>query len=191
DRDNMVLMANFLPDFVTIINYEAWRKDNTLLRTLVNMHFDTTIMDEAHVARETDSVTHQGPRYLICAINRCPICETNIPVDKAVRYSRGTEVEYDVFKCAQCGGDGSSWASGNAEEFEVYQAPRSIKRVWPMTGTPILNKPQDLFALLTLIDPLNFDNKARFLREYAEMDPYTGKWGFRTGGLETLMRRLS
>jgi SNF2 family DNA or RNA helicase len=191
DRDNMVLMANFLPDFVTIINYEAWRKDNTLLRTLVNMHFDTIIMDEAHVAKETDSVTHQGLRYLIGAINRCPICEINIPVDKAVRYSRGTEVEYDVFKCPQCGWDGSSWASDNAEAFEVYQAPRSIKRVWPMTGTPILNKPQDLFALLTLIDPLNFDNKARFLREYAEMDPYTGKWGFRTGGLETLMRRLS
>ena len=33
---------------------------------------------------------------------------------------------------------------------------RSVKMVIPMSGTVILNKPQDLFALLSLVDPINF-----------------------------------
>lgn len=190
DRDNMVLMANFLPDFITIINYESWRKDNTLLRTLVNMHFDTIIMDEAHIAKETDSVTHTGLKYLIEAINVCPVCGADITVEKGEHISRGVKREYDITKCV-CGWAGESWAPDGISLEDLHQIPRSIKRVWPMTGTPILNKPQDLFALLTLIDPINFDNKARFLRNYAILDPYTNKWGFLPGGLESLMKKLS
>lgn len=187
ERDNMLQMAAFLPSFVSIINYESWRKDNTLLRDLVNMHFDTIIMDEAHAAKETDSVTYKGLKYLVDAINWCPRCDASIEV-KAKTSANGT---FDYFACSTCNWMGESWAPDKAAPFEVYQTVRSIKRVWPMTGTPILNKPQDLFALLSLIDPINFDNKARYLRSYALLDPYTNKWSFLPGGLNSLMKRLS
>ncbi len=63
--------------------------------------------------------------------------------------------------------------------------------VLAMTGTPILNKPQDLFALLSLVDPDHFNNEYWFLQDYCQQDSWTGKWGFRTGGLESLAKRVS
>jgi SNF2 family DNA or RNA helicase len=59
-----------------------------------------------------------------------------------------------------------------------------------MTGTAILNKPQDLYALLSLIDPENFPREKDYLRDYCWQDPYTNKWGFRPGGLDSLVKRL-
>lgn len=59
-----------------------------------------------------------------------------------------------------------------------------------MTGTPILNKPQDLFALLALVDPDHFNHEAYFLRDFCQQDLYTKKWYFRTGGLDALAKRI-
>lgn len=66
--------------------------------------------------------------------------------------------------------------------------------VIPMTGTPILNKPQELFSLLTLIDPQTFFHENDFLMKYCESyenDSGQTKWKFRPGGLETLAKRIS
>lgn len=191
ERGAFLSMANFLPSYIAIINYESWRKDNTLLRDLVNCHFDTIIMDEAHIAKETDSVVYRGLKYLVEQINVCPVCDTNITVGFKDRYVRGSLERIDTFKCGACGWDGESWAPDGMSLEDLHAMPRSIKRVWPMTGTPILNKPQDLFALLSLIDPVNFDNKNRYLRMYAHMDPNTGKWGFQSGGVGSIMKKMS
>jgi SNF2 family DNA or RNA helicase len=60
--------------------------------------------------------------------------------------------------------------------------------VWCATGTPILNKPQDLYALLSLTDPTNFYNKNQFLRQYCVQNMYTGKWTFNSGGADYLFK---
>src|SRR3546814_3514943 len=72
-----------------------------------------------------------------------------------------------------------------------YGALRSVKYVFPMTGTPILNKPQDLFAQLRLIDDEHYDSEAAYLRTYCQKNYYTDKWEFRPGGLESLTKQLA
>jgi len=67
---------------------------------------------------------------------------------------------------------------------------RSVKNVFLLTGTPILNRPQEIYALLHILRPQDFDTKAAFMRNYCEMDPYTGKYGFRPGGMAMLAARL-
>jgi SNF2 family DNA or RNA helicase len=58
-----------------------------------------------------------------------------------------------------------------------------------MTGTPILNKPQDLFSLLNLVNPLVFSDEKEFLAEYCHQG-YSGKWGFNENGLARLVEKM-
>lgn len=183
DRNVMLQAISMLPEFIVVVNYEAWRKDLSLLVRFADLGFDTVIMDEAHVAKETSSITYRGLTEIIRANNFCPNCKI---------VAKSQDLQKYTHKCEQCGWNGTS--VGQEVDLpwdERYWLTKSVKRVWPMTGTPILNRPQDMFALLSLIDPVTFDNKNAFLRMYAEMDPYTGKWGFRTGGVDSLMTRLS
>lgn len=74
-----------------------------------------------------------------------------------------------------------------------WEKPSSkyVPFVIAMTGTPILNKPHDLFSLLSVVDPDHFNYEPYFLRDYCKQDIYTGKWGFRPGGLDSLAKRIS
>ena len=65
-----------------------------------------------------------------------------------------------------------------------------IPNVFPMTGTPILNKPQDLWPLLNIIDPYGFSDEYYFLRQYCTQDWDSNKWKFTTTGLNGLQRKL-
>lgn len=64
----------------------------------------------------------------------------------------------------------------------------------PISGTFILNQPQDLYANLHLIDPRAFplepSDKNRFLRTYCQQNSYNGKWEFRPGGERSLITQL-
>lgn len=62
--------------------------------------------------------------------------------------------------------------------------------VFPMTGSPILNKPQDLWPLLHLISPFEFADEYTFLSQYCVQDWETGKWRFTSTGLTGLQRKL-
>lgn len=71
-------------------------------------------------------------------------------------------------------------------------AYRGIKRILdtvgpeyviPMTGTPILNRPQELFSLLTLVNPERFYHLNSFLQNFCEQDD-AGFWKFQPGGLD-------
>lgn len=122
------------PEYVVVCNYEAWRKDKSLIEDLINIEFDTCIIDEAHNIKDMKSIAYRGIKEILSV--------SNIPF------------------------------------------------VFPMTGTPILNKPEELFTLLTLVDPDNFYRLNYFLRDYCMQDSYTGKWVFQHGGLDRLSRRI-
>jgi SNF2 family DNA or RNA helicase len=115
--------------YVVILNYEAWRKDKQLISDLIDIEFDTMIIDEAHNIKDRASIAYRGIKQII---------------------------------------DGSD-----------------IPFVIPMTGTPILNRPQELFSLLTLINPRRFRTESQYLADFCEQD-YNGKWRFREGGLTRL-----
>lgn len=64
----------------------------------------------------------------------------------------------------------------------------------PMTGTPILNRPQELFPMLHLINPTEFNNERDFLWNYCEEYYIEGsnspKWKFKAGGLDLLTKKI-
>jgi SNF2 family DNA or RNA helicase len=122
------------PEWVVICNYEAWRKDLSLIDSLIDLDFDTVIIDEAHNIKDTKSIAYRGIKRLV----------------------------------------------------DELKPPYVI----PMTGTPILNRPQELFALLTLVNPREFHNLNDFLFRFCEQDD-AGFWKFKPGGLNLLAKKIS
>lgn len=175
ERKTLIDVANMMGEYVCVINYEIWRRDRKFLKQLIDSQFDAVVMDEAHVMKTLKSDAYQGMRELIHANNACPECGALF------------NHELSTYKCDQCG-----WvAESSVLDKELGIDIRcSVKTVLPMTGSPILNSPEDLFTLLNLIDPNNFVSKHAFLNSYAEMG-YDGKWTFREGGAQSLMKGLS
>lgn len=66
----------------------------------------------------------------------------------------------------------------------------SVKHFYPMTGTFIRNKPQDIWPALNLVDNKSFPDEQSFLRAYCDYDYYEQKWRFRSGGVTSLIKRL-
>jgi SNF2 family DNA or RNA helicase len=143
-----------LDEFVVIINYESWRKDAALISDLASLNFDTIMIDEAHNAKDRQSITYRGIYALI---------------------------------------NGTNLTTSSSQDL-VQIAERPIRYVVPMTGTPILNRPQEFYTLLSLVDRKTFPNttygEAAFLRDYCVRDYDTNKWTFRAGGVDSLLKRF-
>lgn len=138
---------SFLPkldEYVIIVNFEAWRRDLAMLDELINCHFDTVIIDEAHNIKDMKSQAYKG-------------------VEKVIE---GCNPEYVI----------------------------------PMTGTPLLNRPQEFFTLLHIINPTKWFNEKDFLLNYCEEyypldidgnQQFTNpKWKFRENGWEALLKQI-
>lgn len=65
-----------------------------------------------------------------------------------------------------------------------------VKNCVPVSGTFILNVPQDIWPNLNMVDPRVFFDKATFLRTYCQQSLYTGKWEFKSGGEKSLLIKL-
>lgn len=170
------LTRNFMLDLIKdvdetfcIINYEAWRKDLSLIDRLAAVQFDTVIVDEAHNIKDPSAIASRGVRDIVYAENQCPECG----------HSKHHNKLYTIV-CDEC--------KYESKEFGDFC---SVKRVLPMTGTPILNKPQDFYSLLHLVDRQQFHSQRQFLDMYCVQDYETGKWRFVTGGVERLTTKLS
>lgn len=215
-RNMAIDLMRSLDSFIVVINYSAWRKDNSLLDRLVSLRFDTVIMDEAHTIKETTTNAYKGCAQLVLAENSCPKCRGAIQkVHKSedtisklhemniynssrdywacIGQSASSPTAVDDELAASIMSTGCGWneivelLAGNSREFGDL---RSVRNVFPMTGTPILNKPTDLFSMLSLVDPLRYSNKNEFNRTYCIQDS-AGKWMFQYGGLDRLVKNLS
>lgn len=183
ERSVILDTLDYVESFTVILNYESWRRDHKMLVRLASLGFDTIICDEAHNLKETDTDAYKGVVQVAHASNYCPMCNIICKPTHNLGIEAGR-------KCPQCGWEGGSFETDVKSWDEKYWMTRSVKNIYLLTGTPILNKPADLYALLSIIDPTNFDNKNAFLREYAEQNTYTGKWGFARGGESRLFGRL-
>jgi SNF2 family DNA or RNA helicase len=134
-------------DTLVLCNYEAWRKDERFLDQMIELGFDTIILDEAHVLKDRDSNAYRGVKRILRGIDR----------------------------------DGRRLAD-------------PVRFVFPMTGTPFLNRPQELYSILTLVDSKIFHDtmsgERSFLRNYCEQYD-TNKWRFRPGGIDELAKLIS
>lgn len=137
-----------IADYAIICNFEAWRRDNSLIKKLIELEFDTVIIDEAHNAKDRKTRVWKGINAIL-------------------------EGYFD---------DKTNGATGRKPDYII-----------PMTGTPILNRPQELFTLLNMVNPKKFNNENFFLQDYCEQyetDEGQLFWKFREGGLERLAKLI-
>jgi SNF2 family DNA or RNA helicase len=157
-------------DYMLVMNYEAWRKDYSLIDDLIGLKADTLILDEAHRGKTLKTSAGQGIQAIRFGLNECPKCASDSieklssPVDHA--------------ECLDCEHVAEMWKFC------------SIKNVIPMTGTPILNRPQELFPLLRLIDPENNKTEKQYLRDFCQQDLYTSHWKWKAGGEKKVIEKI-
>jgi SNF2 family DNA or RNA helicase len=168
-RDFLLNQMKAFPDYMLILNFEAWRQDETLLDAINELKPDTLIVDEAHNAKEWATDANQGMQKLTFGLNQCPGCTKPVlSVDSD---------DKNLVTCKHCG------TKGFITDF------CSVQNVLPMTGTPILNKPQELFPMLRMIDPKNFKTKNDFLKDFCYKD-WNGRWTWQMGKEEELVNKI-
>jgi len=173
-------MLKLLDSYIITINYEAWRKDKTVIDDLVAAGLDTVILDEAHRAKSSEKQTAKGIFQIAFVPNYCPNCKTvglDLSGESYVWMQNGKFKNVDPTETARCATCSTPLQT-------------TVKNVLCMTGTPILNKPQELFTMLTLRDPFRFTSERQFLYDYC-YSYAPGKWKFKTGGLERLTNSMS
>lgn len=180
-RDFVYPMMVNMEEFVATINYEAWRRDKTIIDDMVKIGFDTIICDEAHRAKAHNKITARGIFQVAYRPNYCPSC------DKIDNFC-GSWVNPSTGKLDDKWAGESYWSPKCEKCGNVLKS--TVSNVLSMTGTPFLNKPQELFSLLFLIDMVRFPDEASFLRDYCyRVGP--NKWRFHTGGLQRLTKFMS
>lgn len=191
ERDLSVKVATYMQSYIVIVNYSAWRKDKDLLKKLAGMRFDSCVIDEAHMIKTTSTAAYRGCKQIIMAENACPECNAAVEEQHLPSTPEDYRMRRDFISCTS---DSCSWSTNMDRVNDVVREPYamcSIKNVLPMTGTVILNKPTDLFALLSLVDPVNFVKATDFEHDYCMQDYYSNKVVFKPGGLDALIAKLS
>lgn len=179
NKSTMLEFLAYVPEGVLITNYEFARKEKALIEKVKDCMFDTVILDEAHVVRNTNRATSKMVTDIVMALNKCNHC--------------GRRVR-DRLHCISCG--------AKADKIEDF---RSVKNVFPLTGTSVINTPLDIFALVHLVDPRGFPNETGFLRDFCRQvcvncklvarrcvctDTRELRWFFQEGGEKRLLSKL-
>lgn len=168
-----------------VVNYEIWRRDTDVLAKLIMWQPDTVIVDEAHALKSVRSANFKNIKALIMADNECPRCGT--AMKGLYEIQAHALAPKKARKCTHC-----AWSVGVElpnrydNPLEDYLKTKSVKNVLLTTGTPILNSPDDIYALLHLCDPILFKNLNQFLTTYCREDYHSGKWEFRPGAVSNL-----
>jgi SNF2 family DNA or RNA helicase len=166
-------------DAVVVVNFEIWRKDKDLLAKFMDWRIDTIIVDEAHNIKNTTTSNYKYIDMLVKVDNVCPSCKGHI---KGLHGS-----DKKLKPCPNCG-----WKKGEltpvryAYKLDEWLSTKSVKNVCFTTGTPILNSPLDIYALLHLCDPMLFARKTQFLETFCIQNYHSGKMEFRDGQLDNL-----
>ncbi len=70
-----------------------------------------------------------------------------------------------------------------------FKLARQIPKVLELTGTPIKNRPQDMFSLLHALYPDLFPRESKFLFDYC-IQVGQNRWAFSATGLKSLVKRI-
>lgn len=167
-----------------VVNYEIWRRDTDVLAKLMKWQADSIIVDEAHALKNTRSANFKSIKSLVFVDNTCPSCGAQVNgIYEPQVHALAPRVARPCWKCG--------WTVGThvrdyANPLEEYLATKSIKNALFTTGTPILNSPEDIYALLHLCDPILFKTVTQFLTTYCRENYLSGKWEFRPGAVANL-----
>lgn len=171
-------------DGVIVVNFEMFRTDKIALLKLVQWQADTIIVDEAHNMKAKKTANYKNVEAIVNANNQCPHCGALIHglFDPEVVGRKAP------LPCTECGWKFDKSIGNGSYESQLSKilASRSVKNVLLLTGTPILNAPNDLFPLLHLCDPVLFTTENAFLDTYCRKDHMTDKYEFRAHAMENL-----
>lgn len=169
------------PEGIAVVNYEIFRQDYDALSKLMMWQADSMIIDEAHNLKNPRSSNFKYLRDIAFAENSCPSCGALI---------------YGVSRpCGSCGwvvpgGDLSAHKNAAVKDMKAFLSTRSMKNIMPMTGTPVLNDPVDLFTIYHLISPVEFPSLKHFKETFTHPDYSNRRSVFSRKGLEEITKML-
>lgn len=177
-----------LDEGVVTMHYEAFRGKTGLLDAVLDWRADTIIVDEAHNIKNTSTAVFRDISKIISLDLYCGKCRREVPgLTRRNRNAQGRPVG-PVIKvpCPHCG-----WKKGEPSGYKFQHKldelthTRSIKNVAMLTGTPLLNSPEELFSLFHLTRPDLFPNLAQFRKTFTYANS-AGHRFFTKQGLENL-----
>jgi SNF2 family DNA or RNA helicase len=162
------------------VNYEALR-DNKTRWALMAWQADTVIIDEAHNLKATATIAFDNVSELLCIGNRahntCPKCgHMMMGLSKPCDY------------CHWSNGEPTGYE--DRTQLEQALATTSTKNLIMLTGTPILNSPDDLFPLLHFMNPALFSVHSTFRKAYLVKNHHTKRWVWRTGAVDRIKQLI-
>ncbi len=165
---------------VIVVNYEIGRQDKEIVEKLRQWQADAMIVDEAHTIKTTSTAAFKFIRDLVLADNECPYCGGYI---EAVKFtSKGRKVP---LPCPHCDNVPLE-AVEQLDALDAVLVTKSVKSLALVTGTPLLNTPDDLYSLLHLVDPDLFPSLAQYRRQFCALNHFEDKYEFRQGALRAL-----
>lgn len=170
--------ASRLPEAVLVINYEMFRRDTDSLTKVLAWQADTIIVDEAHNMKSVSSSNFRTVQRILFTDNTCERCKSLITgLSKPCRACNHVQSM-----------SGMTAADRRLLSREQYLSTKSVQNVMLMTGTPLLNSPEDLYSNLHLIDPVKFPTFAGFKKAFLKPSFASGsrRMVFKRDGLENL-----
>lgn len=163
------LMPNERTD---IVNYELIRRASSkdFVDALILEQYDTVICDEAHVLKQTSSSGFKVVKKIIQAHNTCPTCK-RVMVTTSPTFDR------------------TEWWQGICMVHGQGPMERSVKNFFPLTGTPVLNRPTELFPLLHLVNEEAFPKESKFKDDFC-VRGWDNKVKWRAGGEARLVNQI-
>ncbi len=179
---------------VAVFNYEAFRDTVTgLMGDLLAWRADTLISDEAHQFRNSETAIFKHMQTLIATDVYCGSCRREVARLLHQEYDERGKKKGPAIKvpCEHCG-----WKKGEpvegvtyARKLDEYLSTKSIQNVMLLTGTPLLNAPDELYALFNLVRPDLFPRLDTFRRTFTYADS-AGHRYFTQKGLDNLREMI-
>lgn len=183
-----------LDEAVAVLNYEATRESATgLMGDLLAWRADTLIADEAHLIRNTDTALFKHVQRLVGTDLYCGNCKREVSCLLRQEYDERGKKKGPAVKvpCEHCG-----WKKGQPIEgvtfdrkLDEYLLTKSVQNVAFLTGTPLLNAPEELFAIFHLARPDLFPQLAKFRQTFTYADS-AGHRYFTKPGLANLREMI-
>src|SRR5690606_3019082 len=145
-----------MDDAVLVINYEMFRRDEDSLVKVLAWQADTVVVDESHNLKSLESSNFKTVQKLLFIDNTCEKCGGLI-----------TGLSKPCRRCQHIQAfAGKTRAEQKQATLKEYLATKSVQNVALMSGTPLLNSPEDLYSSFHLIDPVKFPTVEAFKRTF-------------------------
>lgn len=176
-RRERLAKASRMEEAILVINYEMFRRDQESLIKVLAWQADTVIVDESHNAKSLKSSNFKMLQKLFFIDNTCEKCRSLI-----------TGVSKPCKACGHIQSLAGEKAKEQKSSLAHYLSTKSVQNVALMSGTPLLNSPEDLYSSFHLIDPVKFPTIDQFKRTFLKPSYAEGtrKMVFKRDGLEQL-----